>query len=264
MSGVLIVNKPAGLTSHDVVNVVRRLVGTRKVGHTGTLDPMATGVLVLLIGAATRLSRFAGATQKRYSAVLRLGQTTTTYDADGEITDERPVDVNLEQVENVLHEFQGDIQQVPPMYAAIRVNGKRLYELAREGKRVERQPRPVTVQRIEILNWHRPELELDIVCSPGTYVRSLAHDLGQRLGCGAHLTTLTRIANGPFTLEDSFTLDDLRALAAKDQLASALLPPYVVLSKMPVTVVSRSEEQAIRYGQQVSVSTTSEVKTGEL
>jgi tRNA pseudouridine55 synthase len=225
---------------------------------------MATGVLVLLVGPATRLSRFASASQKRYRAVVRLGEATTTYDADGELTDEHPVGVDLKQIRNALHEFQGAIQQVPPMYAAIRVNGRKLYELAREGKVVEREPRPVTIHQITILDWRRPELELDIVCSAGTYIRSLAHDLGQQLGCGAHLTALQRTANGPFTLEDSFTLDELQALAARDQLASALLPSHAVLGEMPLTLVSRSQEQAIRYGQQVSVSPTSEVETSEL
>jgi tRNA pseudouridine55 synthase len=225
---------------------------------------MATGVLVLLIGPATRLSRFATAGRKRYHAVIRYGQTTTTYDAEGELTHECPVDLKIDDLVAALDQFRGEIQQVPPMYAAVRVNGKKLYELAREGKVVQRDARPVTIYRLEILDWQSPELELDVLCSAGTYVRSLAHDLGQRLGCGAHLSALRRTANGPFQSDDCYNLDELRKLETRGELSTALRPPHAVLVEMPLAIVSRSEEQAIRYGQRVSLSTTPPSATGDM
>lgn len=250
MNGVLVIDKPSGMTSHDVVNVVRRLLHTRRVGHTGTLDPMATGVLVLVVGWATRLSRFVMASDKSYHAVIRLGETTTTYDAEGEIVDRHPVAADLDTLREALAAFEGTIEQIPPMYAAIKVGGKKLYELAREGKEIERKARTVTIYDIDLLAWEPPDLTIEVTCSTGTYIRSLAHDLGQRLGCGGHLIALRRTRSGTFTLEDSHTLDDLER-RHQDQLPNVLLPPREALRSMPAVTLSPGEALAIRYGQQV-------------
>lgn len=249
--GVLVVDKPMGITSHDVVKRVRVLARTRRVGHTGTLDPLATGVLVLLLGPATRLAQFAAGHRKSYRATVHLGVSTTTYDAEGEITamGVAPEDESL--IRQALERFVGVIQQVPPMYSAVRVDGKRLYRLARAGMELEREPRPVEIRRLEILEWRRPELTLHIECSAGTYIRSLAHDLGQTLGCGAHLSRLIRTSSGPFSLEGSHTLDTLNAWAHEGRFAEALLPSYAILDSMPIAALSEEQERAMRFGQRL-------------
>lgn len=252
INGVLIVDKPAGLTSHDVVDQVRRLTGIRRIGHTGTLDPMATGVLGILLGPATRLAQFATASEKQYWAILRLGQTTDTYDADGRVVDEKRVDVDLEAIHSVLPRFRGAIAQLPPMVSAIRVNGKRLYEHARQGEEIQRTPRPVTISKLAILDWTSPDLTFEVSCSAGTYIRSLAHDIGQTLGCGGHLRALRRTASGPFRIEQSHSLDDLEQMRTQGRLLTALLPPAAALGSMPGVVASADQERAIRFGQVVS------------
>jgi len=255
MNGFLIVDKPAGMTSHDVVNAVRRMTGIRRVGHAGTLDPMATGVLVLALGAATRLMQFIDGSDKTYRATLRLGETTTTYDADGDIVERRPVTVSQTDIEAGLARFRGDIAQIPPMYSAVKVKGQKLYKLARQGKEIERAPRPVTIYRLDVLDWALPDVTIEVVCSAGTYVRSLAHDLGQTLGCGAHLIALTRTAAGEFRVEDSHTLEALEALAHAGRLAEVLLPPETALTALPVIVLTPEQEQATRFGQTVTLDT---------
>ncbi|MBN1250314.1 MAG: tRNA pseudouridine(55) synthase TruB [Anaerolineae bacterium] len=254
INGVLIVDKPAGLTSHDVVNRVRRLAGTRRVGHTGTLDPMATGVLGLLLGPATRLSQFATEGTKQYRAVLRFGQTTDTYDADGEIIAQQPVEIDLRTIESIPSRFEGTILQVPPMYSAIKVHGTRLYERARRGEEVERDPRLVTVYSLTILDWVSPDLTFDVACSSGTYIRSLAHDIGQALGCGGHLRALRRTASGPFTLEQSRSLDDLQHLQNTGRFGEALLPATAALGSMPVMMLTPDQERAVRFGQTIALT----------
>ncbi len=253
MNGFLIVDKPAGITSHDVVDAVRRIAGTRRVGHAGTLDPMATGVLVLALGAATRLVQFIDGSDKTYRATLRLGETTTTYDADGDLVERRPVTVNQADIEAALAGFLGDITQIPPMYSAVKVKGQKLYKLARQGKEIERAPRPVTIHRLDVLAWALPNLTIEVVCSAGTYIRSLAHDLGQRLGCGAHLTALIRTAAGGFRLEDAHTLEALDASAQARRLAEVLLPPETALTALPVVTLTPEQEQAVRFGQAVTL-----------
>lgn len=248
MNGLLIVNKPGGMTSHDVVNAVRRLCGTRRVGHTGTLDPMATGVLVVLVGAATRLAQFIAADDKTYCAIVRFGESTTTGDAEGDAITLRPVTVTCADVAAALVAFRGPLMQIPPMYSAIKVAGRKLYQLARQGQEVAREPRPVTIHRLELLDCALPDVTLDVTCSAGTYIRSLAQDLGEALGCGAHLRGLTRTAAGCFTLAQSHTLDALRVLADAGRLAEALLPPQAGLD-MPVVSLTEEQEQAVRYGQ---------------
>jgi tRNA pseudouridine55 synthase len=250
VNGLLIVDKPAGITSHDAVSRVRRLTNVRRVGHAGTLDPMATGVLILLIGAATRLSRFAMAGHKCYRGTVRLGETTDSYDADGEILERRSVDVALPAIEHALEGFRGAILQTPPMVSAIKIQGEKLYKLARRGKEIDREPRPVAIDTIDIVSWQSPDLTLEVRCSPGTYIRSLAHDLGQALGCGAHLRCLQRTASGAFTLEMCHTLE---ALERPGYLEAALLPPQAALGAMPITRLTPEQEQAVRYGQAVEL-----------
>ena len=254
MIGILVVDKPSGLTSHDVVDVARRLTGVRRIGHTGTLDPMATGVLVLLVGPATRLAQFAMKGPKEYQATIRLGVSTTTYDAEGEVTREGEVNADVDGLRQALATFHGEIMQVPPMYAAIRVNGQRLYEIARRGEYVERKPRRVTIEDIDVLEWDPPNLTIRIRCSPGTYIRSLAHDLGELLGCGAHLTALRRTVSGPFTLDHSHTLEELEELRRAGRLREALLPPSAGLPHMPVVVLSADQTRKVRHGQVITVA----------
>ncbi len=209
--GVLSVDKPLELTSHDVVQKVRRLADIRRVGHAGTLDPLATGVLVLALGRATRLLEYVVALPKTYEARVRLGQVSSTYDGEGEIVEERPVTLGGADIEAALEQFRGTIKQVPPMYSAIRKGGQRLYELARMGVEVQREAREVTVYNLTLEQWEPPDATLRVVCSTGTYIRSLAHDLGQELGCGAYLAGLRRTAVGSFTADGATPLDALTA-----------------------------------------------------
>ncbi len=209
-SGILLLDKPSGPTSHDMVIALRRGAGQKQVGHAGTLDPLATGLLVICLGAATRLSDYMRGKDKRYRARVRLGQSTNTYDADGEITATSDTLPDRAAVEEALVKFRGPIQQQPPAFSAIKRAGKKAYELARAGEVVELEARPVEIYALELLEWQPPEFTLDVLCSAGTYIRSLAHDLGQALGCGAHLTALRRTASGSFLLNEAVTLDDLQ------------------------------------------------------
>ena len=252
MNGLFNIDKPAGMTSHDVVNVMRRLTHIRRIGHTGTLDPMATGVLIILVGPATRLSRFLMGKNKKYRAVIRLGQTTTTYDAEGELVKQRPVTVDKAELEQALAAFQGEILQIPPMYSAIKVNGKPLYKLAHQGKEIARTPRHVTIHSVILTDWQPPDLTVEVACSAGTYIRSLAYDLGEALGCGAHLTALTRTASGHFDLAESVSLDTLRELEKDGHLEEMLLPPQTALT-LPSIRLTPEQVQAVCYGQTISL-----------
>lgn len=212
--GVLVVDKPSGMTSHDVVDAVREAAGQRRVGHTGTLDPDATGVLVLCLGRATRLTRFLQAGVKTYRAEAVLGVATTTQDAAGEVVAENSAaEVTREELERALEGFTGGIQQVPPMVSAVRVGGERLHERARRGEEIEREARQVTVYELELTSFtagERARAELEVTCSSGTYVRTLVHDLGRALSCGAHVVGLRRTRNGAFTEADAHPLDRVR------------------------------------------------------
>jgi tRNA pseudouridine55 synthase len=210
LSGFLNVNKPLRMTSHDVVARLRRGLHIDKIGHAGTLDPLASGVLVICISTATRLSEYVMDSTKRYQARVRLGATTTTYDAAGDILTQTDAShLAQSDVEQVLARFIGEIQQVPPMYSAIKQGGKKLYKLARAGQTVERQPRAVTIEALTLFEWTPPEFTLDVVCSAGTYIRSLAYEVGEALGVGAHLVGLIRAASGSFKLENAQALDSL-------------------------------------------------------
>lgn len=208
MDGVLLVHKPAGMTSHDVVNRIRKIFHTKKVGHCGTLDPEATGILVLCIGKATKALQFLMSETKEYQATLVLGQATDTYDASGQVVDQKPFQ-GVFNVDNVLQSFVGLQEQLPPMYSAIKVNGKKLYEYARNHEKVEVQPRSIVIHRIELIDQHDQFITFRVQCSKGTYIRSLCVDIGQKLGYPAHMQKLVRLASGHFRLENCFSLEDI-------------------------------------------------------
>jgi tRNA pseudouridine55 synthase len=210
MNCIINLNKPKGITSHQAVEKVRRTLGVKKAGHAGTLDPLATGVLLVCVGEGTKVVRFLSDLDKEYVAVVKLGEKTDTFDSEGEVT-ERSGGFSLEKedIEKVLPGFLGAIEQIPPMFSAVKMGGKPLYKLARKGITVERQKRPVTVHRIEITGFGLPYFEMRVLCSKGTYIRSLCNDIGEALGVGAHMTGLTRTRTGDFRIEDSMALSDL-------------------------------------------------------
>jgi tRNA pseudouridine55 synthase len=247
--GLLNVDKPAGLTSHDVVGWVRRGTHVRKVGHAGTLDPMATGVLVLCLGPATRLSAYIMGHTKRYIADVRLGIETTTYDAEGEVVAEcDPSGVTRGAVESALEAFRGEIMQVPPAYSAIKRNGVRLYKLARQGEEIKIEARPVTIESLRLTVWKPPVFRLEVVCSPGTYIRSLAHDIGRVLEVGAHLAGLRRESVGAFTLGDAVTWDALTAAMESGDWERFLLPPERAVIDWPAVPLTPEQVEDVRHG----------------
>ncbi|MGQ9675905.1 MAG: tRNA pseudouridine(55) synthase TruB [Chloroflexota bacterium] len=210
VDGILNMNKPRGMTSHDVVGFVRRLSGQKRVGHAGTLDPMAEGVLVVVLGKATKIVEYIVDSRKVYCAEIVLGISTTTYDVEGEIVSRAPfVRTTRQEIERALSSMTGEIEQLPPMYSAVKRGGERLYELARRGVEVEREARTVIIYRAELLEWRCPVLKLELEVSKGTYIRSFAQDLGQKLGTGAYLNHLVRVASGHFTIDDALTPGEL-------------------------------------------------------
>lgn len=252
VSGVLVVDKPVGLTSHDVVQVIRRGTNIHRAGHTGTLDPRASGVLVVLIGPAVRLSEYVSASDKRYQATIHLGSTTDTFDAEGRITSSRPVEHITElQFEEALKQFIGEIQQVPPPYSAIKVQGRKAYEMAREGEEIELQPRTIQVYSLELLEWNPPEAVIDVFCSSGTYVRSLANDLGAALGCGAHLVGLRRTKSGRFTLRDAVPLRRLQESFHVGDWYKFLIPAAEALGDWPMVELDGDQVELIRHGHRI-------------
>jgi tRNA pseudouridine55 synthase len=254
MHGFLNIDKPAGLTSHDVVARVRRAARQKRVGHAGTLDPAATGVLVVALGAATRLIEYVqDATSKRYLATIRLGATTTTDDAEGEVLATAPVPaLDAAALERALGQFRGEIMQVPPMYAALHHQGRRLHELAREGIVVERPARPVTIESLELVEWSTPELSIDVMCSKGTYIRALARDLGAALGCGGHLQALRRTAVGTFRIQQA---TPLAAIEDRPEIImSSLLPPEHAVASWPPVEVDDEQARALRNGRPISLA----------
>jgi len=212
VNGLIVIDKPKGLTSRKVTTMVSKIFSEKRAGHLGTLDPMATGVLPILIGKATRLASFLEADEKQYLAKIKLGQSTDTMDADGQITSEKPVpDVSKEQILPILEKFSGEIEQKPPMYSAVKHQGERLYNLARKGETVETTPRKIKIFEITLENFDRTELEIMVRCSPGTYIRVLADEVGKTIGCGAHLVGLRRLKSGKFTVDKAVELSTLTA-----------------------------------------------------
>jgi len=252
VSGVLVLDKPIGLTSHDVVQIVRRGTGIRRAGHTGTLDPRASGVLVILVGPAVRLSEFVSASDKRYQATIHMGSSTDTYDSEGAITDETPVeDIEEEAFDEILQTFVGEIEQVPPPYSAVKVKGRKAYEMARKGEEVELEPRKINVYSLDVLEWAPPETVTDVYCSSGTYVRSLANDLGQAMGTGAHLIGLRRTKSGRFTLRDAVPLRRLREAFDAGDWYKFLIPAAEALADWPMVELDADEVEKVRHGHRV-------------
>jgi tRNA pseudouridine55 synthase len=232
LHGVLLLDKPIGLSSNDALQKAKRLFNAEKAGHTGTLDPLASGLLPLCLGAATKFSQVSLDADKRYTATLHLGVTTSTGDLEGDVVQRREVNVDRAAIDTVLAKFTGAIDQMPPMHSALKHQGRALYEYAREGIEVERATRHITIHRITFVEWREHTLVLDVLCSKGTYVRRLAEDIGAALGCGAHLSALRRTASGPLTIDASITLDALAALPDTERDAH-LLPPDALLAEWP-------------------------------
>ncbi|MBB5203957.1 tRNA pseudouridine55 synthase [Inhella inkyongensis] len=240
LHGVLLLDKPLGLSSNDALQRAKRLLRAEKAGHTGTLDPLATGLLPLCFGAATKFSQLNLEADKAYVATLRLGQTTSTADREGEILREREVNFSDEQLQQALQALRGEIDQIPPMHSALKHQGKALYELARQGVEVERTPRRVCIHALELLSHAGETMQLAVRCSKGTYIRTLAQDLGELLGCGAHLSALRRTQSGPLDLAQAVTLDQLEDMNDEQRLAT-LLPPDTLLADCPQIRLSAEE-----------------------
>ena len=255
MDGVIVVDKPEGWTSHDVVGKVRKIARTRKVGHLGTLDPIATGVLPLVIERATRLSRFYTRSDKIYEGLVRFGWATTTYDREGEAVGQ-PAEVTLEaaELERLLDRFRGEILQRPPAVSAKKVEGQRAYDLVRKNVAVELEPVKVQVYELTLMELSGSQARLRVHCSGGTYMRSIAHDLGQAMGCGAHLVELRRLASGEFEIGQAHTLDQLASLAAEERLVDAIVPASKLLPGFPLVTVDDITAAQIRNGRNFQAS----------
>ncbi len=249
MDGLILVDKPYKLTSHDVVDKIRQILAIKKVGHFGTLDPFATGILIIAVGKATRLFPFYLKTDKSYTAQIKLGVATDTYDLFGEpISEENPNLPNKMDILQTMKIFLGMQLQVPPYFSAKKFKGKPLYTYARENKKIELKPCQVTIHEFYLKNIHLPYLECFVRCSSGTYIRSMAHDLGQKLGCGAHLTQLQRTVIGPFLLEDCFQLDNIAKLASSKKFNEFLLPLESLLPEYPKIILTESGAKLARNG----------------
>lgn len=252
MDGIFNIYKQKGFTSHDVVAVVRKIIQQKKVGHTGTLDPDAEGVLPICVGKGTKLADYIMNGKKSYRAIVVLGTTTTTEDASGEILQKKEVVFEQQKIEQAVYSFLGTYRQTPPMYSAIKVNGKKLYELAREGKEIERKQREITIFNIHITKFMPPDqFEIDVVCSKGTYIRTLCADIGKKLGCGAYMGSLLRTSSGMFSLDTAITLEELKELAEKNQLQKVLLPLEKVLEKYNSIVVSQKGNTLLYNGNKI-------------
>ena len=254
MNGILLIDKPPLWTSNDVVSKLKGVLKERRIGHSGTLDPLATGLLAVFAGRATRAVSFAESHDKRYTAGLRLGLRTDTQDISGNVISKGQTDVKDEELDRVLSCFVGEIEQTPPMYSAVRVNGKRLYELARKGIEVERKPRKITVYSIERKGRKSGDIVLDIKCSKGTYIRTLCSDIGEMLGCGACMSALRRTEAGMFSVENAYTLDEVIREAEIGDVSSLLLPTETIFSEYERITVSASAEAKVRNGNPVSFS----------
>ena len=255
VDGILILDKPIGCSSNQALQQVRKLYRARKAGHCGSLDPLATGILPICLGEATKFSSYLLGANKTYRATCRLGETTTTGDTEGEVVESRPVTVEVTQVERSLTQFVGEIEQIPPMYSALKHQGKRLYQLARKGIQVERKARQVTIYRLALLSCSGDSLSFEVSCSKGTYIRTLAEDIGAVLGCGAHLTALHRSAVDSFVEQDAITMDQLQLLEQKgmDQLDDLLLPVTRAVVQFPELILDASSSLMISQGKRVQL-----------
>ena len=248
MDGLLVINKPSGRSSHDLVYSVRRITGEKRVGHAGTLDPMATGVLVICLGQGVRVSEYLISHDKTYRALIRLGIETDTYDATGQVIATREVHVEPAVLAAALYSFVGRISQRPPAHSAVQRGGVRAYKLARKGIALELEPREVEVYSIDLRGERGDEVEIDVHCGKGTFIRSLAHDLGEKLGTGAHLSALTRLASGPFTIEQSLTLEQVEAAAVRGELGRYLLPIDRALYQFDVLNLDNATARDVQQG----------------
>ena len=254
LHGILLIDKPAGWTSHDVVAKVRRLTGQRRIGHTGTLDPAATGLLVLCLGHATRLVEYITAHDKRYSGEIVLGTRTTTDDAEGAVLETRPVpSLSDNDFRAISERFTGPLEQVPPSFSAVSVAGQRSYAVARKGGVLELPSRTVLIHRLELRSAGQGRLTVDVHCGPGTYIRSLARDIGANLGCGAHLAALRRHGSGTFRIEDSWTLDAVERIAAAGRIGDILLPADEGMTSFDAAIVGASGMSELAFGRLYSV-----------
>lgn len=248
LSGLIVIDKPVGPTSHDVVGRLRRLSGIRRVGHAGTLDPLASGVLLVCLGRTTRFVEYLVGLDKVYETTVRLGVSTTTYDAEGDVTAERPVVISAEEIAAALEAFRGPIRQRVPPFSAVKRDGQPLYKKARRGEAIDLPEREVTIHALDLLTYEPPALTVRVAASSGTYIRSLAHDLGEALGAGGHITALRRTAVGAFTLAGAVTLDAL----TPDNIAAYLRPPEATVAHLSRAVFSEEEAKRLENGRRVA------------
>ncbi len=256
VDGILLLDKPTGISSNKALQQTRFLFQANKAGHTGSLDPLASGMLPICFGEATKFSNYLLDASTSYRALCQFGQTTSTGDAEGEITSESAVQVNIEDIQRVLTRFIGKVDQIPPMYSAVKHQGQRLYKLARQGREVERVPRQIEIYSLELINFYQQAIEIDVCCSKGTYIRTLAEDIGKALGCGAFLARLERTGVQPFLNEDCYSLDTLRAISEQgmDSLDRCLLPVNTALGDLPEIVIGTLAAGYLKQGQTVQIS----------
>ena len=260
IDGVFLLDKPQGMSSNDIMQKVKRVFQANKVGHTGALDPLATGMLPICLGEATKFSQFLLDADKRYVVTAKLGERTDTSDAEGQVVETRPVNVETSQILTALEQFRGDILQVPTMFSALKHNGKPLYEYARAGITVEREARPITIFGINFIEYQAPSLTLEVHCSKGTYIRTLVDDLGEVLGCGAHVTVLRRTAVADYPTEKMMTWDALQALAEQGDLDQHLLPIDTAVSKLPALKLNAEQSKGIGFGQRVKFANEAKLR----
>ena len=260
IDGVFLLDKPQGMSSNDIMQKVKRVFQANKAGHTGALDPLATGMLPICLGEATKFSQFLLDADKRYVVTAKLGERTDTSDAEGQVVETRPVNVEISQILTALEQFRGDILQVPTMFSALKHNGKPLYEYARAGITVEREARPITIFELNFIEYQAPFLTLEVHCSKGTYIRTLVDDLGEVLGCGAHVTVLRRTAVADYPTEKMMTWDALQALAEQGDLDQHLLPIDTAVSKLPALKLNAEQSKGIGFGQRVKFANEAKLR----
>lgn len=251
MNGIILVDKPQDWTSHDVVGKLRGILHERRIGHSGTLDPMATGLLVVFVGRATRAVEFAEADSKRYIAWLRLGTVTDTQDTSGTVLKCAETAVSADELEAALAHFRGDIEQIPPMYSAVKIGGKKLYELARRGESVERKPRKICIHSLEVTGREGTDYVLDVCCSKGTYIRTLCNDIGEGLGCGGCMSSLRRVRAGNFSIAQAHSIDEISQAALTGKIEELIIPVDRLFSQYPELLVTQTQEKKLRCGAQV-------------